>query len=236
MIPPTIRAVLLDIEGTVAPIAFVKEVMFPRAAAALPAWVAAHADDPDVAADLDLVCETVRAETGRALDRAAAVDELLRYIAADRKHPALKNLQGRIWDAEFRAGSLVAPIYDDVPPALDRLRAHGVRLAVYSSGSVLAQRRFFRYSTHGDLSPGIADWFDLSTGPKQSPDSYRAIASALALPPAAVLFLSDAFVEVEAARTAGMSARQVARPADGTTPAEPAAIRSFDELVTDPAA
>ncbi len=229
----SIKAVLLDIEGTVAPIAFVKDVMFPRAAAALPAWVAAHADDPAVVADLDLVRETVRVETGASIDRDEAVAHLLRFITADRKHPALKDLQGRIWDAEFRAGRLVAPLYDDVPPALARLRARGVRLAVYSSGSVLAQQRFFRYSTHGDLSSSIEAWFDLTTGPKQSPDSYRRIAAALALPPAAVLFLSDAFVEIEAARAAGMNAIQVARPADGTVAAEPSAILAFDQLMTD---
>lgn len=230
MIAAHTEVVLLDVEGTIAPIAFVKQVMFPRATAALPGFIAAHNDDPDVTACLDDVRETVQRETGATIDREAAVDELLRYVAADRKHPALKELQGRIWDTEFRAGRLVAPIYDDVPLALAALRARGLRIAVYSSGSVLAQQRFFRYSTHGDLAGDVVAWFDLATGPKQAPDSYRRIADALDVAPAAVLFLSDAFAEIEAARAAGMQAIQVARDEDGTVAVEAVAIRSFGEL------
>jgi enolase-phosphatase E1 len=222
-------AVLLDIEGTISPITFVKDVMFPVAAAALPAFVAAHAGEPEVEAALDGVRSTALAEDGVQLDRQGVVERLLAWIAADRKHPSLKSLQGRIWQAEFEAGRLIAPFYDDVPPMLRRLRGEGRRIAIYSSGSALAQRLFVRYTDHGDLSDLMERYFDLTVGSKQEPASYRAITEALGLAPERILFLTDSPPEVEAARRAGLRAVQVVRP--GTTALAPGTIvRSFDEL------
>jgi enolase-phosphatase E1 len=220
---------LLDIEGTISPIAFVKEVMFPRAAAALPTFVSAHADEPDVEAALDGVRSTVLTEEGVQLDRQGTVERLLAWIAADRKHPSLKSLQGRIWQAEFEAGRMVAPFYQDVPPMLRRLHGEGRTIAIYSSGSALAQRLFVRYTDHGDLSGLVARYFDLTVGPKQEPASYRAIAEALGLNPERILFLTDSPPEVDAARSAGLRAVQVVRP--GTTAlAAGTRVNSFDEL------
>lgn len=222
-------AVLLDIEGTISPISFVKDVMFPVSAAALPGFVAAHAGEPDVAAALDGVRTTALAEDGVRLDGQGVVERLLAWITADRKHPSLKSLQGRIWQAEFEAGRLVAPFYEDVPPMLRRLRDEGRRIAIYSSGSALAQRLFVRHTDHGDLSDLMERYFDLAVGPKQEPASYRTIAEALRLAPGCILFLTDSPPEVEAARGAGLQAVQVVRP--GTTAlATGTRIRSFDEL------
>ena len=222
-------AVLLDIEGTISPIAFVKDVMFPVAAAALPDFVAAHAGEPDVEAALDGVRSTVLAEHGVELDRQGMVERLLAWIVADRKHPSLKSLQGRIWQAEFEAGRLVAPFYEDVPPMLRRLQGERRRIAIYSSGSALAQRLFVRHTDHGDLSGLVECYFDLTVGSKQEPASYRAIAEALGLGPGRILFLTDSPPEVEAARGAGLRAVQVVRP--GTTVrATGSIVHSFDEL------
>ena len=70
----------------------------------------------------------------------------------DRKSPALKELQGKIWEDGYRAGELVAPIYPDVEPAFRRWRQAGHALGIFSSGSVLAQQWLFRCSTAGDLT------------------------------------------------------------------------------------
>lgn len=42
-------------------------------------------------------------------------------------------------------------VYDDVPPALQRLIRDGVKIYTYSSGSIGAQKLLFGYSTHGNL-------------------------------------------------------------------------------------
>ena len=127
----------------------------------------------------------------------------------DRKSTALKSLQGRIWEAGYVSGELRSHLYPDVRPALERCRAQGRKIAIFSSGSVLAQRLLFAHTPDGDLTPLIDGFFDTTTGPKREPESYGRIAAALSVPPAAVLFVSDVAAELDAARAAGLADRTV---------------------------
>jgi enolase-phosphatase E1 len=88
----TIR--LLDIEGTVCPISFVKDTLFPYARARLGAFVTANAHDPGVQADLAAAAALGSLDVA---DREGIVALLLRWIDEDRKATPLKSLQGRIW-------------------------------------------------------------------------------------------------------------------------------------------
>jgi enolase-phosphatase E1 len=89
-----IRAILTDVEGTTTPVAFVTEVLFPCARAALPGFLAARRDDPEVAAQLD----AARREAGEpALSFDGTVARLLAWIDEDRKIGPLKALQGLVW-------------------------------------------------------------------------------------------------------------------------------------------
>ena len=210
------RAIVTDIEGTTTPISFVKDVLFPYATAHLPAWIAAHRDEPETAAALaDL-------EAHRADGDADVVATALRLIAEDKKVTPLKTLQGLVWEAGYATGVLISPIYDDVAPALRAWHSAGVRLAVYSSGSVHAQRLLFGHTTAGDLRPLFSAWFDTTTGAKADVMSYTRIAAALALPPSDIAFLSDAPAELDAALRAGMQAIGLAR--DGTRLDTPAPV------------
>ena len=195
------KAIVTDIEGTTTPITFVKDVLFPYAAAHLPAWIAAHPGEPAVAELAAL----------RAAGDADVVATALRLIAEDKKVTALKTLQGFVWEAGYADGTLVSPVYDDVAPALRAWHSAGVRLAVYSSGSVHAQRLLFGHTTAGDLRPLFSAWFDTTTGAKGDAASYTRIAEALALPPGDITFLSDAPAELDAALRAGLRAIGVAR-------------------------
>jgi enolase-phosphatase E1 len=122
----------------------------------------------------------------------------------DRKSTGLKSLQGKIWEAGYRAGDLRSEVYPDVPPALERWRRQGIDIAIFSSGSVQAQRSLFMNTAAGDLTRFIRAYFDTTTGPKTAPQSYARIAAALERSPSEVLFLSDLGAELDAARTAGM--------------------------------
>jgi enolase-phosphatase E1 len=95
----------------------------------------------------------------------------------DRKSTALKSLQGRIWKKGFESGQLKGTLYADVPAALDRWAARA-QVAIYSSGSVDAQRLLFRHSIFGDLTSRIAAYFDTRNGVKTASASYSAIAAA----------------------------------------------------------
>ncbi len=122
----------------------------------------------------------------------------------DRKSTGLKSLQGKIWEEGYRSGELKGEVYPDVLPALERWRRAGIDIAIFSSGSVQAQRSLFRNSVAGDLTRFIRAYFDTTTGPKREPESYARIAAALERSPSEVLFVSDIEAELDAAVRAGM--------------------------------
>ena len=210
MTGPRPACILTDIEGTTSAIAFVKETLFPFAAAELDAFLDARGAEPGVAAIMAEVAAAAPGEDPRAA--------LRRWMAEDAKVTLLKALQGLIWQAGYADGRLKGHLWPDVAPCLRAWAAAGVRLAVYSSGSVGAQRLLFGHSVAGDLNGLFAGFFDTRVGGKRDAASYAAIALALALPPGDILFLSDVAEELDAAAAAGMRACQLVRAADGTRP------------------
>lgn len=206
--PPA--CVLTDIEGTTSAIAFVKETLFPFAEAELDAFLAARAGDPEVAAILAEARVAAPGEEPRAT--------LRRWMEEDAKVTPLKSLQGLIWRAGYLDGRLKGHLWPDVAPCLRAWAKAGLRLAVYSSGSVEAQRLLFGHSVAGDLTPLFAGFFDTRVGGKREAASYAAIATGLRLPPAEILFLSDVAEELDAAAGAGLRTCQLVRAEDGTRP------------------
>ena len=192
--------ILTDIEGTTSSISFVKDVLFPYARAALPGFVREHGEDPEVRRWLDLVA----LENGGLCQDEMIVETLQGWIDEDRKHTALKALQGMVWEAGYREGDFAAPLYPDVAPALRAWHADGHELAVYSSGSVPAQKLLFANTDAGDLLPLFSGFFDTEVGHKREAGSYRLIAERLGRDPADIIFLSDVVQELDAAREAGM--------------------------------
>jgi enolase-phosphatase E1 len=152
----------------------------------------------------------------------------------DRKSTGLKSLQGKIWEAGYRAGELRGQVYADVLPAFARWKEQGRDIAVFSSGSVQAQQSLFANSTAGDLSPFIRAYFDTTTGPKTAADSYARIAAAVERSPSEVLFLSDVSAELDAARQAGLqTALCVRSPEAVLSGGGHPVIRTFDQVLLD---
>lgn len=238
--PP--HALLLDVEGTTAPLAFVHDVLFPFARERVREFLTRHVSEPRLAPDLaGLRAEHEREAAGGGsipawddsspaarAESAAAYARLL--IDQDRKATPLKSLQGRIWEEGYRSGALKSPVYDDVPRAFRRWQEEGRRIAVFSSGSILAQKLLFAHTTHGDLTPWICGHFDTTTGPKREPGSYTAIAEALRLPSEQILFVSDTVAELDAASLARMQTRLCLRDGASAAPSAHVAVRSFDDL------
>jgi enolase-phosphatase E1 len=201
-------AILLDIEGTVSDKRFVAELLFPFARKRIRDFIYTHANEPDVVAAMRMMIAKLGKRDASLQELAT---ELERWIDEDRKEEPLKTLQGLIWKEGYDSGALISDIYPDVPAALQRWRDVGKRIAVFSSGSVAAQKLLFGHTDKGDLTPFLDAYFDLSTGPKFEPGSYAKIARALDLPPADICFYSDVPREVDAALTAGMAGVLVER-------------------------
>jgi enolase-phosphatase E1 len=195
-----IRAIVTDIEGTTSSIDFVRDVLFPYARKRLPAFIETHGTKPEVQHWLHEAAMEAGLVEARRQD---IIELLLQWIDQDRKSTALKALQGMIWKDGYEAGDYRAHIYPEVAARLRDWRADGLRLYVYSSGSVPAQQLFFHHSEAGDLSALFAGYFDTETGPKRETESYRRIAEAIGEEPRHLLFLSDIVEELDAARAAG---------------------------------
>jgi len=225
--------ILLDIEGTTTPIAFVTETLFPYARAHLPLYLDQQGGTPETRraiARLHQEYERDRAD-GAALPDWSPLPYLTWLMDRDRKSPALKELQGHVWEEGYRNGTLVGDVFDDVPRALARWRAEGVAVGIYSSGSVRAQQWLFRRSSAGDLTPLLSWHFDTAVGAKQDATSYARIAEDVNVPPAEIRFVSDVVAELDAARDAGLRTTLIVRP--GNPPQANTGhpvVTSFDQL------
>jgi enolase-phosphatase E1 len=234
-----VRVVLLDIEGTTTPIAFVHDVLFQYARARLNAYLRAHVAEDELRG----VVATLRVEwledakakleppPWALADLPAAARYLEWLMDRDRKSPGLKRIQGEIWRAGYRDGTLKGEVFADVPAALKRWRAAGLDVAIYSSGSVTAQKMLFGTTAYGDLTPLLTGFFDTAVGPKIATDSYCRISSALGCETTGLLFVSDVSSELDAARAAGCQTLLAVRPGNLPPGASPTpAIQSFDEI------
>lgn len=206
-----IKAIITDIEGTTSSISFVKEVLFPYAAKALPDFVRANRQNAEVQAQLHATAR----ESGMAgSDTEALIAQLLQWLRDDKKITPLKALQGMIWQYGYEQGAYKAHVYPDAVAQLKQWHQQGLKLYVYSSGSIHAQKLFFKYSEAGDLTSLFSDYFDTTTGPKQETLSYQAIAKAIGLPAGEFLFLSDIEGELNAAKQAGFQTCWLVREKD----------------------
>lgn len=221
------KIILTDIEGTISSISFVKNVLFPYARRALPQFVRQHGNEPEVRHWLDIA-----ALDAGSSDHDRLIEVLQRWIDADRKHPALKALQGMIWASGYQNGEYVAHVYPDAVTALRVWHADKHPLFVYSSGSVEAQQLFFEHSTAGDLRPLFSGYFDTRMGGKQETQSYQNILTALNVAGPEVVFLSDVVEELDAARTAGLDTVLIDRPEDYIAPRLDAAMHGHVRVVS----
>lgn len=140
----------------------------------------------------------------------AAIEE---QMAADRKTTALKQLQGHMWRVGYVNGELRSVVYEDAVKEIQRWsRDCGLRVCIYSSGSIEAQKLLFGYTEAGSLLPYLSGHFDTTIGMKQESGSYERIVSDLKVEPGRVLFLTDILGEAQAAIRAGLQSHIVVRP------------------------
>lgn len=221
-----IKAIVSDIEGTTSSLSFVKEVLFPYARQHMAEFVKQHADDAGVAA----LIEEVRTQAGAELTLEGVIEQLIQWIDQDRKVTPLKALQGLLWEAGYRNGDFNGHIYPDAREKLQAWHDQGIRLYIYSSGSVQAQKLLFAHTEYGDLNYLFNGYFDTKTGGKMEADSYRHIAEALQLPAAEILFLSDVEDELAAARVAGMQTLCLVRDEEPNAAATFAQVPDFTTI------
>jgi enolase-phosphatase E1 len=238
-----VEFILLDIEGTTTPVDFVYRTLFGYARRNLKLFLESNQNEPEVRRCLDELKfqNTIDEQDGHMPPRwgfdtteaaiASAAQYALWLMDRDSKIGPLKTLQGLIWNEGYRAGLLKGEVFADVPRAFDRWRRQGKKIAIYSSGSELAQRHLFGSTKFGDLSLYISAFFDVRVGAKTNIESYKRIASSSACPEDRFLFLSDLIAELEAARSAGMQTALIVRSESSSVDTQGhLVIQNFDAL------
>ena len=222
-----IKCVLMDIEGTTTSVSFVYDVLFPYFLTNVDKLL--FNDSVEVVAAFVEVKELVKNESGLdLLSPQDCINQLVLWCKEDRKVTPLKFLQGVIWEEGYLAGTLVSHVYDDVPHSLKEWYDNKIELAIFSSGSVEAQKLIFKFANQGDLSNYLSAYFDTVTGPKREANTYKLIADQLQFPASSILFLSDIREELMAADEVGMQTIQLVRP--GTTSNWKNTAENFTEI------
>lgn len=224
-----IKLFLFDIEGTTTDISFVHKVLFPYSYDSMESFVLNHQNDPKVAKAIEGVRETVREEEKKEIGLNDVITKLKEWIKSDRKHGALKEIQGLIWDIGYSKGEYKGHLYPDVKPFFTKILSTQSQVGIYSSGSVHAQKLIFGFSTEGDLTPMISYFFDTKVGGKREQTSYEKIAQETHLKPQEIHFFSDIREELVAAKAAGFAVTQLLR--EGTQPSEFEGIPNFSSFM-----
>lgn len=152
-------------------------------------------------------------------------------IHANRKVTALEQLQGHILRTGFQSNELAGVVFDDVPEALERWHALGIKVYVYSSDSREAQQLLFANSNYGDLRMYLCGFFDTTIGSKRDTRSYVEILRTVGVDrPADMLFVTNIIQEAESARAAGLEVMISIRPGHRPLP-ENHGFRTIESLL-----
>lgn len=142
----TIDTVILDIEGTVCPITFVKDTLFPYFLTKLPSILSSiefplstssSTNDDPIIQILKQLPESIT------ISNESVFSYLKNLVDQDIKDPILKSLQGYIWEKGYEIGDLKAPIYKD---SIKFIENFNKKIYIYSSGSIKAQILLFGHA------------------------------------------------------------------------------------------
>ncbi len=225
-----IQAIVTDIEGTTSSIDFVHNILFPYSKKALPEYVRSFAQQIEIA---DIILQVRQEINQPEASVEFVIDTLQNWIIEDKKITALKTLQGFLWEYGFKSGEFQGHLYQDAAQNLKQWYKLGIKLYVFSSASVKAQKLLFGYSEHGDLTNLFSGYFDTKIGNKKEIKSYQNIAEAIAIAPQNILFLSDVIAELDAALDAGYNTYLLARDTVLDNSNNHKVVNNFDQIKLD---
>jgi 2,3-diketo-5-methylthio-1-phosphopentane phosphatase len=204
ILPRDGKHLLLDIEGCTTAISFVKDTLFPYILEHLDVYLNAL-QPTEYTSLVEQLSRDLTSEQKAEVDINDCASMIRFMVKNDLKLASLKGLQGQMWTSGYERGDLKGHVYSDVVHMLQWMQSHGVKVYIYSSGSVQAQKLLFGYSSHGDLCEFLEGHFDITTsGNKTISSSYLSICQSLNISPSDLVFCSDAEAELEAAKEAGV--------------------------------
>jgi enolase-phosphatase E1 len=224
-----IKYILSDIEGTTTAVTFVYEVLFPYFRSNI-SKLKDLKHIPEVVHSFEETIELAKELENTDLKSTdEIIDMLLKWSKEDKKITPLKTLQGILWEEAYKSGEIKGHVYEDVKPAFESWKNQGLKIGIFSSGSVQAQKLIFANSESGDLTPYLSNYFDTTTGMKRDFATYRKISELIDIKPENILFLSDIVEELEAADQAGFQTSLLLR--EGNSNNWKHKVNSFLEII-----
>ena len=206
------KYLLFDIEGTITSLSFVKDILFPYSEKNLPKYLEENHKRPEVKSLIKSICEEIGFDHGKTDSLKKIKDILSQWIREDKKHTALKTLQGMVWKEGYTNKAFKGHLYSDVPVYFKKWKLAGFHLGIFSSGSIQAQQLLLGHSIYGDMTIYIDHYFDTTIGSKKQIESYASISKIIHSKPENILFFSDSIEELTAAQNAGFKTVRTLRP------------------------
>jgi enolase-phosphatase E1 len=223
-----VKYILTDIEGTTTSVDFVYDILFPYFRSHIGDLKAILAQEEVQKAFRQTVDLSISLENKKLNSVDDIINTLYRWSEEDRKITPLKSIQGILWEKGYESGEILGHLYEDVADSLKNWHKQGIKLGVFSSGSIAAQKLIFGFSIAGDLTALFSNYFDTTIGGKRELETYPKIAETLKINPNEILFLSDVIEELEAAEKAGFQTVQLVRP--GTNANWQKTVKDFKEI------
>lgn len=210
------QCILMDVEGTTTSISFVHDVLFTYSQDNLINFLENEFNNKNNQTIQDALNEIAKVGLEEKLysgnfNQEIALRVLLHLIKHDKKVAGLKTIQGFQWEKAYQAGKVVGHVYPDVPECLQEWKEQKLKLGIYSSGSVHAQKLLFSHTKYGNLQSLFDFNFDTAVGAKREQSSYQNIQKQINCPAEEILFLSDVAEELVAASAAGFKTLHVVR-------------------------
>lgn len=140
----------------------------------------------------------------------------------DVKVAYLKNLQGYLWKEGYESGAYSTPLFPDVVPQLKKWKDGGVQLAIYSSGSIFAQKLLF---AHVDVTAPATSQKRTVTEVTNGEDEVE---------PSELAAKRSRVISSEAAKQGDIAASQVQEGQTNAVPTEPSRpIEDMTALISD---
>ncbi|KAF8785513.1 enolase-phosphatase E1-like isoform X2 [Argiope bruennichi] len=253
------KIIILDIEGTIASIDFLRNEAFPLVENQIEDYILIYWEEvKDILSRLrqqsvldskessnDLVqfpsfptSENTEVNTNY---QKVVIDYVKHLMKNKRDDRVWKGIQGFALQKAFRNEDIFAHLYSDAIKALETWSREGKPVYTYSTGSRDTQIEYFRHTIEGDMSEFIKEYFDVSIGSKLECQGYRFICSLAEVNPCEAVFFSDRPKEIVAAKNSGLKAILVDRESkislikeeEEFVGSEDGKITSFTEILVD---
>jgi len=229
-----VKAVLIDVEGTITPSTFFKDVLVKHVRDNVDTYVITHFATEAIIKHVAGLRKQAAEDVVAGLEGAVIIPEVddIKTVAlavsanikSQLDHNRCSTDAGAIFyemiTSAFTSKIIQGKVYEDVPPTLKKFKMSDIKVYAYVECCADTAKLQLQYSDHGDLTGMFAGYYDHSKlGTKlgssmKEKDTYIKLAAALQVDADQMLFLTSKPTDAVAAHSAGLKTCIVTRDQD----------------------